>query len=295
MFDTMKVARRIRQARIERNMTQMQLADQLGISYQAVSNWERGNSMPDISKLEELCGILQISIADLLGQDAEQEAQTIQEILEDHDVPTDDLIQVAPVLSPGDISRHIRTHGDAKYGLSSLSALAPFLDEDTLDELAELVEVEDLHQLSDLAPFLSNQTLEKLIRKYKGAVEEMSVLTCLAPFVSEETVDKLAESVEVEDLYQLSDLAPFLSDETMEKLIRKYEGAVEDFFVLSCLAPFLSTEALSSLVDQKLEEGDFSGIECIAPFLSKETLRKAAKRMMEKQKLDDLRQIMPFI
>ena len=44
MFDTLKTARRIRQARIERNLTQMALADQLGISYQAVSNWERGVS-----------------------------------------------------------------------------------------------------------------------------------------------------------------------------------------------------------------------------------------------------------
>ena len=44
MFDTMKVARKIKQARVERNMTQMDLADAMGVSYQAVSNWERGVS-----------------------------------------------------------------------------------------------------------------------------------------------------------------------------------------------------------------------------------------------------------
>lgn len=44
MFDTMKVARKIREARIARNMTQMNLADAMGVSYQAVSNWERGVS-----------------------------------------------------------------------------------------------------------------------------------------------------------------------------------------------------------------------------------------------------------
>ena len=44
MFDTMKIAGKIRQARIDKNMTQMALADEMGVSYQAVSNWERGVS-----------------------------------------------------------------------------------------------------------------------------------------------------------------------------------------------------------------------------------------------------------
>ena len=44
MFDTMMIAKVIRQARIAQNMTQMNLADAMGVSYQAVSNWERGVS-----------------------------------------------------------------------------------------------------------------------------------------------------------------------------------------------------------------------------------------------------------
>ena len=41
MFDTMKIAKKIREARMAKNMTQMNLADAMGVSYQAVSNWER--------------------------------------------------------------------------------------------------------------------------------------------------------------------------------------------------------------------------------------------------------------
>ena len=44
MFDTMMIGSRIKQARIDKNMTQMNLADAMGVSYQAVSNWERGVS-----------------------------------------------------------------------------------------------------------------------------------------------------------------------------------------------------------------------------------------------------------
>ena len=45
MFDTMKVAKRIKEARMAKNMTQMNLADAMSVSYQAVSNWERGGSL----------------------------------------------------------------------------------------------------------------------------------------------------------------------------------------------------------------------------------------------------------
>ena len=41
MFDTNKVANNIKNARTKKNMTQMNLADEMGVSYQAVSNWER--------------------------------------------------------------------------------------------------------------------------------------------------------------------------------------------------------------------------------------------------------------
>ena len=67
MFDTMKTAKKIKEARISLDMTQMNLADAMEVSYQAVSNWERGNSMPDISKLEQLCKILHLTMEELLG------------------------------------------------------------------------------------------------------------------------------------------------------------------------------------------------------------------------------------
>ncbi len=68
MFDTRKVGQRTSQSlRKAKDMTQMELADKMMVSYQAVSNWERGNSMPDISKLPELAEILGVSLEELLG------------------------------------------------------------------------------------------------------------------------------------------------------------------------------------------------------------------------------------
>lgn len=293
MFDTLKVARRIRQARIEQNMTQMVLADKLGISYQAVSNWERGNSMPDISKLEELCGILKISIADLLGQDAQQEAQTIQRILESDQVSDEELTRVAPVLTPRQITGHI--HKKAKYGVSGLSGLAPFLDAKTLGELAEGMEVEDLYQLSELALYLDEDTTDGLIEKFDGPVDDLYALTGLAPFASQRSMDRLVQRYEGScDIYAVAELAPFLSRTSLDQLVSRI-GEVGDLYTLSGLAPFVAKETLGALVERKLGEGDYHGVECLAAFLPKETLHKAAKLVMEQKDLETLQQIIAFV
>ncbi len=44
VFDMRRIGASISQMRREKNMTQMQLADEMGVSFQAVSNWERGDS-----------------------------------------------------------------------------------------------------------------------------------------------------------------------------------------------------------------------------------------------------------
>ena len=70
MFAMKEVGKRITEGRRAKGMTQMALADALGISYQAVSSWENGRTMPDISKLPEISEILGISVDEILGKEA---------------------------------------------------------------------------------------------------------------------------------------------------------------------------------------------------------------------------------
>ena len=48
----------IAKCRKEKGLTQMQLAEKLNITNRAVSKWETGKSIPDISVMPELCEIL---------------------------------------------------------------------------------------------------------------------------------------------------------------------------------------------------------------------------------------------
>lgn len=68
-MQTDKIGNIIRSLRMERKMTQKQLADRLGVSDKAVSKWERGLGCPDISMIPDLSDILGVDIGKLLAGD----------------------------------------------------------------------------------------------------------------------------------------------------------------------------------------------------------------------------------
>ena len=57
----------IKELREQKEMTQLQLAEILGVSDKTVSKWETGKSLPDASIMLELCGLLGITVNDLLS------------------------------------------------------------------------------------------------------------------------------------------------------------------------------------------------------------------------------------
>lgn len=65
-MDQIKIGKFIAERRKAQNLTQMQLAEKLGITDRAVSKWENGKALPDATLMLELCGILGISVNDLL-------------------------------------------------------------------------------------------------------------------------------------------------------------------------------------------------------------------------------------
>ena len=66
-MDQLKIGKFIAECRKTKNLTQMQLAEKLGITDKAISKWERGIAMPDSSTMLELCDILGISVNELLS------------------------------------------------------------------------------------------------------------------------------------------------------------------------------------------------------------------------------------
>ena len=94
---TIYLSENIKRLRLHKELTQEILADFLGVTSQSVSNWERGESYPDITMLPEIAGFFKVSVDELLGVNrAEDEAEIIKE-LEAYDNLTDKELKIETI------------------------------------------------------------------------------------------------------------------------------------------------------------------------------------------------------
>ena len=72
-MDQIKIGAFLKTLRKEKNLTQEQAAEQLGVSNRTVSRWETGTNMPDISLLLEIAELYGVSIPELIGGERKSE------------------------------------------------------------------------------------------------------------------------------------------------------------------------------------------------------------------------------
>lgn len=77
----MKLGLNIRQLRKERNMSQEMLAERLGVTFQAVSRWERDEAYPDITLLPAIANFFGVTVDKLLGTYEIKEDDDVKEIV----------------------------------------------------------------------------------------------------------------------------------------------------------------------------------------------------------------------
>ena len=74
----------IAELRKEKGMTQLELAERMGVTDKAVSKWERDLSCPDINSLPNLAEILGVTVDELMQikKEAENPSQSVQDIIQ---------------------------------------------------------------------------------------------------------------------------------------------------------------------------------------------------------------------
>ncbi len=128
-------------ARKRKNLTQLNLADQLGVSFQAVSNWERGCTMPDITKLSEVASILGMSVDELLCQENQAVTHALDHLKSsqpDTDLSSEQVADILSILEPEQTD---------DFFLKNQAVLAP-------------------SELAKACPFLSRQLCDKLLKSF---------------------------------------------------------------------------------------------------------------------------------
>ena len=286
MFDTVKVGRIISQKRKEHNMTQMQLADALGISFQAVSNWERGNSMPDISKLPELAELFGCSIEELLGGGAS--AGNVEKLAkgEGQGLSLGEIAEVAPVLTPDVLDEAVESArrgtpsaacGDGSLqegaGESEEEGFDEDLDEEIEDDFADDFDGEEEDEEEAEEPRRFHAFWKRTGRGARVHIRDGKKVYILGTEKSGERKKDKAKSKRLKELVML---APFLSSARLRELVEELQGEGYTVSELVPLAPFLSEEDLDALAG--IAEADGGELAALAPFLSQETLKRLAER-----------------
>lgn len=293
MFNMTQIGKTIRQARIQQNMTQMELADRMGVSFQAVSNWERGNSMPDISKLESLCDALHLDLQQLLAGEPGTTEAVVKVLRADPEpLSVEELADVAPLLPPAEMQTQTRkTSSGKKFNLKRLSSIIPFLDEEMLEEILEEVQVDSLMELADIAPFLDEDKLDELVMA--SSADDWDGVIALAPFLGDKTLNTLASRcLSTADSHGLLSLAPFLSEKTLSQIALTV-GPDSD--TLAGLAPFLDTDTLDKLVEKQLEKGNAKDLATLYPFLGRKTMRKVLRHILDSGDMDGVEEAAAFL
>ena len=192
-MDMHAIGRRIAEMRRQKDMTQLELADKMGVSAQAISSWEVGKTMPDIAKLPDISQVLGITIDELLGNVAH--SSIIKNVLmqdgSHEPISAEDLKELAPLLKPSQVES--LAEDVEQLTLSDLLVLGPFLGSEKLGLLAKKAEF-STKELWLIAPFLSRQTLYELAAQSikKGKIKD---LLGLAPFLGEDLLGKLVMPV----------------------------------------------------------------------------------------------------
>lgn len=72
-MDQEKIGKRIKEIRLQNNMTQAQFADKYHVTYQAVSKWENGKNLPNITLLAEICKDFGLELNELIENEKPNE------------------------------------------------------------------------------------------------------------------------------------------------------------------------------------------------------------------------------
>ena len=248
------VGKNISKLRKENNMTQLELADKIDVSFQAVSNWELGKTMPDIVKLPVLAEIFKISIDELLGKQSEViecvVKGNVKEYIDNGTIPLHEIRDISRMLKPDQIA--ILAENERIEDLPDIEALLPFLNSGLINNLAMKVANNKKYQdLNILLPFVSKNVMDDIARKM---INEGENITNIAPFIGKDTMYEIAEELYKKyGIKSLYDLAPFMQKEQLAQLVEKdYE--ISGHYCWELITPYIDRKELDIYMQNLIQK-----------------------------------------
>ena len=282
MFNMQNVGVNIAELRKKCDMTQMELADKMGISFQAVSNWERGNSMPDISKLPELAELFGVTIDQLLGEHSDILESAVKGAmglyLDNNEITTEEILDVATILKPSQMNEIVESEvleKSEKVNLGDILSLVPFVSREVVNQIVlKNANSGDYEELDIIFPFIDQDVRNQVAQKM---IDEGENIGDIVPFVSKGIISNYAEMrYQKRGIGALDDIMPFIPD-CLRTQIADLEYKKNGLRHFDVIAPFLERDYLNDLAQRAIKEEGIKAISNIVPFLDKKMLSEYVK------------------
>ncbi|MGL6174433.1 MAG: helix-turn-helix domain-containing protein [Cellulosilyticaceae bacterium] len=210
MFNTAEIGKRIAEIRKLKHMTQMELAENMAVSFQAVSSWERGETMPDISRLGKLAQALNISIDELLTDP-------------NHSEKFESLETTIPPIN-------IKEQCEKKEGISIQIASfedivyrASYLDQSTINTLVEdhIHLIQAIEEIVYIAPFITRELIKKCIMTHKEKIKSFEDVVYLCEYLDKDTANTLVldNKHRIKEEKEIYMVAPYIDQYLINELL----------------------------------------------------------------------------
>lgn len=321
MFVMKKVGRKISELRKAKNMTQLELADKMNVSFQAVSNWERGNSMPDISKLPELAEIFGTSIDVILGAKSELIESAaegkLEEYVSENKVSVEELKEAAPILKPDQVEKVVGSVEGISERFESMkkkTSEAMTMAKEQLKHAGEQLN-EDFAKATSEAMDVAKEQVKAAQEQIAAASEDMknsqfyeskngeTVVVVngkrVYPDMDENgscnfTIDSDGSisdnDTDDDDNDDISWLLPYLSDDDVGEFADKMYEA-EGIAAVIKIADSVDEDLLAEIAMKEVRKNGIKGIIPIAEYLDEDKLGEIA---MEEVKKNGIKNIVPI-
>lgn len=196
----------LKSLRNERNLTQENVADILGVSFQSVSKWERGESYPDITILPVIASFFKVSVDDLLGVNEAENEEKIEKYVYDITCLTDhkaalEIAKKAIAEFPGNFEllnlymfKLIAVNDNAEKGMSILSEVRSIYDNIQANCTVDRIKMSSKRRLVQFYTTLTRVENSGItVAEVKEIIEGMPdmvdtkeyVSTCLFPYLND--------------------------------------------------------------------------------------------------------------
>jgi transcriptional regulator with XRE-family HTH domain len=300
--------------RKKKDLTQVELAEKLNVSHQAVSKWERGESLPDVGTLVTVGKLFGTSVDDILsgGKSGSQPRnvgklveklsdklpEQAAELLNSGESEVEGFVSIAPLLKTSTIENVANKISCQTFDLEHLVELSPFMERESLDEFVNKVDTTNINweQITSLAPFIKHSTLSKLVSNMDSSlnVEELIVI---APFLVND-IDRMVLNTDLTNYEwnHVVGLAPFLKSETLIHLVNNSKTEKLSMEKLISVAPFLGNHLNQLMEETEINDVGWGELPQLAPFISQKTLASLIEKVADEERfMETLVDIAPFV